>query len=153
MTGPVFASARDLRTLAAIVSADRGEPPAEGVAPSLLGDLLALVRCGAAPYVVVDLQLVGGITLARRCAAIAQAAGLSASLLGGPSVGIGAAAMLQLAASTPAFSSCNECVYHRLQDDVLTQPLEILDGMVTVPQAPGLGVEVDRVKVERSQVS
>jgi DNA-binding CsgD family transcriptional regulator len=45
MTGPVFASGRDLRTLAAIVSADRGEPPAQGVAPSLLGDLLALVRC------------------------------------------------------------------------------------------------------------
>jgi DNA-binding CsgD family transcriptional regulator len=45
MTGPVFASRRDLRTLAAIVSADRGEPPAQGVAPSLLSDLLALVRC------------------------------------------------------------------------------------------------------------
>jgi len=45
MTGPIFASRQDLRTLAAIVSADRGEPPAEGVAPSLLGDLLALVRC------------------------------------------------------------------------------------------------------------
>jgi DNA-binding CsgD family transcriptional regulator len=45
MTGPVFASGRDLRTLAGIVSADRGEPPAEGVAPSLLSDLLGLVRC------------------------------------------------------------------------------------------------------------
>jgi len=45
MTGPVFASGRDLRALAAIVSADRGEPPAQGVAPSLLSDLLGLVRC------------------------------------------------------------------------------------------------------------
>ena len=44
MTGPVFASGRDLRALAAIVSADRGEPPAQGVAPSLLSDLLALIR-------------------------------------------------------------------------------------------------------------
>ena len=26
-------------------------------------------------------------------------------------------------------------------------------GMITVPQAPGLGVEVDRAKVERYQVS
>jgi DNA-binding CsgD family transcriptional regulator len=43
MTGPVTASGRDLRTLAGIVSDDRGEPPAEGVAPSLLGDLLGLV--------------------------------------------------------------------------------------------------------------
>ena len=45
MTGPVSASRRDLHTLAGIVSADRGEPPAHGVAPSLLSDLLALVRC------------------------------------------------------------------------------------------------------------
>ncbi|NQT17973.1 MAG: hypothetical protein HQ582_34800, partial [Planctomycetes bacterium] len=42
------------------------------------------------------------------------------------------AAMLQLAASPPAFSSCNECAYHQLQDDLLTEPLELLDGMLTV---------------------
>ena len=45
MTGPVTASGRDLRALARIVTADRGEPPAEGVAPSLLSDLLGLIRC------------------------------------------------------------------------------------------------------------
>src|ERR1700761_2800897 len=43
MKGAVTASGRDLRTLAGIVSDDRGEPPAEGVPPSLLGDLLGLV--------------------------------------------------------------------------------------------------------------
>jgi DNA-binding CsgD family transcriptional regulator len=45
MTGPVFASGRDLRTLAGIVSANRDDLTAEGVAPSLLCDLLGLVRC------------------------------------------------------------------------------------------------------------
>ena len=116
-------------------------------------DVLALVRCGAAPFVVVDFGLVGGIAPARRAAAIARAAGVSASLRGGPSVGIAAAAMLQLAASTPAFAGCNECAYHQLQDDVLVRPLEIIDGMITAPRAPGLGVEVDRAKVERYQVT
>ena len=116
-------------------------------------DVLALVRSGAAPFVAVDLGLVGGLLRARECAAIAQAAGVSASLGGGASAGIGAAAMLQLAASTPAFSNANECGYPQLQDDLLTQPLEILDGMITVPQAPGLGVTIDRAKVERYQVS
>jgi hypothetical protein len=33
MRAPVTASERDLRTLAGIVGDDRGEPPAEGVAP------------------------------------------------------------------------------------------------------------------------
>ena len=41
MRAPVTASERDLRTLAGIVGDDRGEPQAEGVAPSLLS-----VTCG-----------------------------------------------------------------------------------------------------------
>jgi DNA-binding CsgD family transcriptional regulator len=45
MKGPVTASGRDLRTLAGIVRDDRGEPPAQGVAPSLFDDLLGLIRC------------------------------------------------------------------------------------------------------------
>ena len=64
-------------------------------------DVLALVRCGAAPFAVVDLQLVGGLTAARKCAAVAQAAGLGAALATGPSLGIAAAAMLQLGCATP----------------------------------------------------
>ena len=45
MKGPVTASGRDLHTLAGIVSDDRGDPPAEGLVPSLLSDLLGLIRC------------------------------------------------------------------------------------------------------------
>jgi L-alanine-DL-glutamate epimerase-like enolase superfamily enzyme len=116
-------------------------------------DVLAVVRSGAASHVVVDPSLVGGLASARRCAAITEAAGLHASLAGGPSSGIGLAAMLQLAASTPAFSGCNECAYHQLQNDLLVEPLEITDGMIAVPRGPGLGVEVARSKVERFQVS
>jgi DNA-binding CsgD family transcriptional regulator len=52
MKGRVTASGRDLRTLAGIVSDDRGEPPAEGLAPSLLSDLLRLIGC--------DLVIFGG---------------------------------------------------------------------------------------------
>jgi len=116
-------------------------------------DVLALLRCGAAQSAVVDLQLVGGLTPARKCAAIAQAGGIYASLGGGPSLGIRVAAMLQLAAATPAFSSCNECAYLQLQDDLFSEPLEIIDGMIVVPQGPGLGVEIDRGKIERYQVA
>mgnify|MGYP000507141002 CR=1 FL=1 len=61
-------------------------------------------------------------------------------------------AMLQLAASTPGFSTCNECAYHRLEADVLVEPLEYVDGMLTVPQGPGLGVEIDRAKIEQYEV-
>ncbi len=117
------------------------------------GNVLAAVRCGAAPFAVVDLQQVGGISPARKCAAIAEAGGMCPLLGGGPSLGVATAAMLHLAASTPAFSSGNECNDLRLQDDVLTEPLEVADGMMGVPQGPGLGVEVSRAKLERYQVT
>ena len=116
-------------------------------------DVLGALRSGAAGCVVIDLQRVGGILPARKCAAVVEAGGVTALLAGGPSVGVATAAMLQLAAATPAFSSCNESAYHQLHDDVLAEPLETIDGMLAVPQGPGLGVEIDRAKVERYQVT
>jgi L-alanine-DL-glutamate epimerase-like enolase superfamily enzyme len=36
---------------------------------------------------------------------------------------------------------------------VLVEPLVIADGMLAVPQGFGLGIEVDRGKVERYQIA
>jgi L-alanine-DL-glutamate epimerase-like enolase superfamily enzyme len=116
-------------------------------------DVQAAIRCSAAPLVVIDLGLVGGITPARKCAAVAEAGGLHAVLGGQPSLGIATAAMLQLAAATPILSGYGECAFHQLRDHVLADGLEFTDGMMVVPHAPGLGVEIDRLKVERYQVA
>ncbi len=112
-------------------------------------DVLAVLRCGAVPHVVIDLRQVGGLSAARRCAAVAQAGGLGASLACGPSLGIALAAMLQLAAATPAFSDRNECAPAHLQDHLLVEPLQIFEGLLPVPQGPGLGIEIDRAKLDR----
>jgi len=114
-------------------------------------DVLAVVRCGAAPAVVVDLPRVGGIGAARKCAAIAQAAGLEACLAAGASLGVGMAAMLQLAAATPALSHCRQHALQLMRDDLLLEPLELGDGMLTVPSGPGLGVQLDRAGLEKFQ--
>lgn len=111
-------------------------------------DVLAVVRCGAANWIEVDLQRVGGLAAARKCAAVAQAAGLDACLAAGPSVGVALAAALQLAASTPAFSHCHQSPWHAVCDDVLIEPLEFVDGMLAAPQGTGLGVQVDRARLD-----
>ncbi len=116
-------------------------------------DVLAMIRSGAAGYAIVNLEKVGGMVRSRKCAAVSEAGGVTALLAGGASLGIAVAAMLHVAASTPGFASGNECSYHQLRDDVLTEPLEMVGGMMTVPQAPGLGIEVDRAKIERYQVT
>jgi len=116
-------------------------------------DVLAAVRSGAAGFVVIDLGRVGGVLPSRKSGAVAEAGGVTALLAGPPSVGVATAVLLQLAAATPAFASLSEAGYHQLRDDVLAEPLETVDGMLAVPQGPGLGVEVDRGKVERYQVA
>ncbi|MDI9443680.1 MAG: enolase C-terminal domain-like protein, partial [Planctomycetota bacterium] len=115
-------------------------------------DVMALIRGGAARLAVIDVQRVGGLANARRCGTIAQAAGIGASLSAGPSVGIAMAAMLQLAAATPAFTGCIECPQHRPVDDLAIEDFETVDGMIAVPQGPGIGIEVDRVRVEQYHV-
>jgi DNA-binding CsgD family transcriptional regulator len=57
VVAPVIASGRDLRALAAIVSADRPDVPAQGgLPPSLLGDLMRQVRCDAIGFAGFDSQ-------------------------------------------------------------------------------------------------
>jgi L-alanine-DL-glutamate epimerase-like enolase superfamily enzyme len=63
--------------------------------------------------------------------------------------GICTAAILHLAAALPsvdwgvAFSS------QHLTDDILTTPHSFSGGHINVPAGPGLGIEVDEVKVRR----
>jgi glucarate dehydratase len=112
-------------------------------------DLLNLVRCEAATHVVIDPEELGGISAARACVQIGTAAGLTLMLGSRPSLGMATAAMLHLAAASPGLTAAHESSYHRLSGDVLVEPLVVNDGMMTVPQCAGLGVEVDRGKVER----
>jgi glucarate dehydratase len=112
-------------------------------------NLLDVVRCESASYVVIDAEQLGGIASARACIQIGLAAGLTLMLASRPTLGLGTAAMLHLAAATPGLTAAHESSYHCLSGDVLIEPLTISEGMMTVPQCAGLGVEVDRAKIER----
>jgi hypothetical protein len=45
MAARVRVSEPDLRALLSVVGGDRGDPPAEGLPPSMLADLAGLIRC------------------------------------------------------------------------------------------------------------
>jgi L-alanine-DL-glutamate epimerase-like enolase superfamily enzyme len=115
-------------------------------------DIMQLARNQASSYVMVDPVLVGGLSRTRDCAAVAEAAGMAATLRIEGTSGLAVAASLHVAAATPGFVSGHGCSYPHLQADILTEPLRMVDGLLLVPTAPGLGVEVDREKVERYQV-
>jgi L-Ala-D/L-Glu epimerase len=143
-------AAPDLHALAAL-GRQTNVPLAAWRAIRSPADLWTAARCNAAPLVVVDLEQVGGIAPARACAAVAAAAGLKPLLGVRASLGIATAAMLHLAAATPAFSISSEIDAGAFRDSVLVDSFEVVDGMTPVPEGHGLGIEVDRTKVERHQ--
>ncbi|MBV9545241.1 MAG: mandelate racemase/muconate lactonizing enzyme family protein [Chloroflexi bacterium] len=97
----------------------------------------------AADFLQPDIAVVGGITEARRVAALAHAHGFAIA----PHVWGSAllwAASLQFAAATPncvVFEFCQ--AYYPLLYDLLTTPVAVdPDGFVSVPSGAGLGVEL-----------
>ena len=116
-------------------------------------EIMQIAHSESATFVVVDPVQVGGILRARQCAAVADAAGLAATLRIEGTSGLALAATLQLAAATPSFISGHECEYPKLHDDILREPLWMVEGMLAVPSGPGLGVEIDRDKLDAYQVS
>jgi L-alanine-DL-glutamate epimerase-like enolase superfamily enzyme len=115
-------------------------------------DLLEVVRLQAASHAVIDSEQLGGLSAARACVQIGAAAGLTLMLGSRSALGLATAAMLHLAAATPSLTAAHETSYHQLSGDVLAEPLTVSEGMMAVPECPGLGVEIDRGKIERYAV-
>lgn len=114
-------------------------------------DVLEAVRDEAIRAVVLDPESLGGLSAVRQATAVAEAAGRVAALGGRPTLGVGLAARLQLAAAIPCLAIANESAIHELADDLLVERLVATDGMLTVPEQPGLGVSVDRAALDRWQ--
>jgi L-alanine-DL-glutamate epimerase-like enolase superfamily enzyme len=106
----------------------------------------------AADYLLPDTYQCGGIWATKLVAEVAASAGVPCVVHCSHDLGPKTAAMLHLSASTPNFPLANDCTYYGLVDDVITQPLAIERGRMSVPEGPGLGVEVDLAKVRKYQV-
>jgi galactonate dehydratase len=101
-----------------------------------------------------DVARAGGISETRRIADLADAFHVAYAPHVGWSGAICAAASLQLAAYAPNFLTFECMVFANPLRDAFTTPLagdrtQLVEGQLEVPQAPGLGVEVDRSALER----
>ncbi len=107
----------------------------------------------AADYLLPDTYQCGGVWATKMVAEVAASANVSCIVHCAHDLGPKTAAMLHLAASTPNFPLANDCTYYGLVEDILTRPLEIRGGKMAVPEAPGLGIEVDLATVRRYQLA
>jgi muconate cycloisomerase len=108
----------------------------------------------------------GGLYRAMEVAAVCRAAGILCNVNGSIETGVGNLANLQFAAASPAVTlSCvipvSTPAEHQggrvggiyYKDDLLREPMTVVDGAIEVPVAPGMGIAVSEAKIEKYTVS
>lgn len=112
-----------------------------------------VARMKAADYFSIYVCSPGGLINSKKIAVLGEAAGISGYVGGALESIIGSSAGLHLAASSSGISlGCEMGSQYLLADDIGTEPLEMKDGALVVPDGPGLGVTIDDKKIAKYMV-
>jgi L-alanine-DL-glutamate epimerase-like enolase superfamily enzyme len=115
-------------------------------------DITTSAKAGAGG---VSLKLIklGGIIAAIEAGKLCQRLGLSVNIAAKiAESSISSAAALHLACAVPKADWGVSLTHFYLAEDIVRQPLRLKDGLVALPDGPGLGIEVDEAAVERFRV-
>ncbi len=111
--------------------------------------LAANVRHRGVDVVLLDTTFWGGIRPCVEAARACRTFGLEIAVHSSGELGIQLATMLHLGAVLPNLGYAADAHYHQLRDDVIRGgKLRYEGGAIRVPETPGLGVALDRAKVE-----
>jgi len=124
-------------------------PIAANQASWLNWDILDIVRERAADVIMTDPWQAGGIGNFQRAAAICETACLPLVFHSYAPLTIATRAAITVLCSSTACFYANQTYNHMLADDVVTEPVEIVEGQIAVIDKPGLGVELDRDKLTK----
>jgi glucarate dehydratase len=104
----------------------------------------------AADVILLDTTFWGGIRPCIKAAGVCETFQLGVAVHSSGELGIQLATMLHLGAVLPNLTFSADAHYHHLLEDVIEGgKFEYKDGFIKVPNAPGLGVRLDREKLER----
>jgi L-alanine-DL-glutamate epimerase-like enolase superfamily enzyme len=119
-------------------------PIASGEQLTGVADFEQFVRAGALDVLQPDVTHVGGITQALKVLALAEASNLRVIMHTGASSGPGFAASLHLTAASPVAEILEHvpaaATSHRA---LMADPVELVDGAIRTPTAPGLGISLE----------
>ena len=100
--------------------------------------------------ILLDTTFWGGIRPCVKAAGVCETFQLGVAVHSSGELGIQLATMLHLGAVVPNLSFAADAHYHHLEDDVIEGgKLTYENGAIRVPDAPGLGVRLDRDKLAR----
>ncbi|HEX4883267.1 MAG TPA: enolase C-terminal domain-like protein [Casimicrobiaceae bacterium] len=112
--------------------------------------LAANAALRAVDVVLLDTTFWGGIRPCVKAAGVCETLGTQVAVHSSGELGVQLATMLHLGAVLPNWSYTADAHYHHLLDDVIAGgPLRYEGGAIRVPDAPGLGVRLDRDKLAR----
>lgn len=126
-----------------------GIPTATNTVVVNFEQLAANVLDPAVDVILLDTTFWGGVRPCVKAAGVCETFQLGVAMHSSGELGIQLATMLHLGAAVPNLSFAADTHYHHLLDDVIVGgKLQYVDGSLPVPEGPGLGVELDRAKVE-----
>jgi len=104
----------------------------------------------AVDVILLDTTFWGGIRPCIKAAGVCETFQLGVAVHSSGELGIQLATMLHLGAVLPNLSFSADAHYHHLTDDIIEGgKFQYRDGKIAVPDAPGLGVNLDREKVRQ----
>lgn len=102
----------------------------------------------AVDVILLDTTFWGGIRQCIKAAAVCETFQLGVAVHSSGELGIQLATMLHLGAVLPNLTLDADAHYHHLTDDIIVGgKMEYQEGRIRVPDAPGLGIRLDREKV------
>ncbi|MEA2937276.1 MAG: muconate cycloisomerase [Alphaproteobacteria bacterium] len=128
-------------------------------------DVIEIIEKRAAQIVSIYTTKPGGLYRAMEVAAVARAGGLICNVNGSVETGIGNLVNLQLAAaapavvlscvvpvSTPAEQQSGQIAGIYYRDDLIAEPMRLIDGAIELPAGPGMGIAADAAKIARYRI-
>ncbi|MCK1818913.1 glucarate dehydratase family protein [Streptomyces sp. XM83C] len=125
------------------VARQTGVPLATNMCVTTFAEIPEAFTKGAVQVVLSDHHYWGGLRNTRHLAAICRTFGVDVSMHSNTHLGISLAAMTHVAATVPGLHHACDSHYPWQAEDVLTERITFDGGRVAVPDAPGLGVELD----------
>jgi len=125
-------------------------PLATNMCTTSFEEIPASVKIGSEDIILSDHHFWGGLKASMTLSGICETFGRDLSMHSNSHLGISLAAMVHLGAALPKMPYALDTHYPWQSDEVIIGGrIKFTDGSVAVPDAPGLGVELDRVALAR----